>query len=74
MHNGLVILGAFILVMGLLLSFYYESKSFLGVEYQRVYPYQNVGIALFLGGLVCAIVGVVYSPKKETITHVQQTS
>lgn len=66
MHGGLVALGVFILVIGLVASFYYESKTIWGIEYQRVYPYQNVGIALVLGGIVCLALGAVYSPKRET--------
>jgi drug/metabolite transporter (DMT)-like permease len=69
MYRGLVVLGIIILLIGLGASFYYESKTILGVEYQRVYPYQNLGIVLVIGGIVCIVVGAVYSPRKETTSH-----
>jgi drug/metabolite transporter (DMT)-like permease len=64
MHSGLVALGIIILLIGLGASFYYESKTIFGIEYLRVYPYQNLGIALVLGGIVCIALGAVYSPKR----------
>jgi len=49
-------------------SFYYESKSIFGIEYQRTYPYQNIGMVLIVvGGLLLAL-GVLYSPRKEETT------
>ncbi|HLE76026.1 MAG TPA: hypothetical protein VI864_08340 [Candidatus Bathyarchaeia archaeon] len=68
MHGDLVALGIILLLIGLGASFYYESKTIFGIEYQRVYPYQNLGIALVLGGIVCIAVGAVHSPRKEAIT------
>ena len=69
MHSGLVALGIIILLIGLGASFYYESKTIFGIEYLRVYPYQNLGLVLVLGGIVCIALGAVYSPRKETITQ-----
>jgi len=69
MQGGLVALGVVILLIGLFASFYYESKTILGFEYQRVYPYQNLGYVLVLGGIICIALGAVYSPRKETITQ-----
>ena len=65
MHNGLSALGIVLLVIGLVASFYYESKSIFGIEYQRIYPYQNIGIALIIVGVLLIIVGVLYSPPKR---------
>ena len=69
MQGGLVALGIVILLIGLFASFYYESKTVFGIEYQRVYPYQNLGYVLVLGGIICIALGAVYSPRKETITQ-----
>jgi len=68
MHNGLSALGIVLLVIGLGASFYYESKSIWGVEYQRTYPYQSLGIALIVVGAILVVVGVLYSPRKEEKT------
>ncbi|RLI44843.1 hypothetical protein DRO69_06435 [Candidatus Bathyarchaeota archaeon] len=65
MRNGLSVLGIVLLVIGLGASFYYESKSIFGIEYQRTYPYQNLGIALIVVGVLLVIVGVLHSPRKE---------
>jgi drug/metabolite transporter (DMT)-like permease len=69
MQEGLVALGIVILLIGLFASFYYESKTIFGIEYQRLYPYQNLGYVLVLGGIICIALGAVYSPRKETITQ-----
>jgi len=69
MQGGLVALGIVILLIGLFASFYYESRTLFGIEIQRVYPYQNLGYVLVLGGIICIALGAVYSPRKETITQ-----
>jgi len=65
MHNGLVALGIVLLLIGLVASFYYESKTIFGIEYQRTYPYQGVGLALIVAGVLSIALGVYYSPRKE---------
>jgi len=68
MNNALLALGVILLVIGLGTSFYYESKSIFGYEYQRTYPYQSVGIALVVVGAILVAVGALYSPPKEEMT------
>jgi len=65
MHNGLVALGIVLLLIGLGASFYYESKTIFGIEYQRLYPYRDVGLALIVVGVLSTALGVYYSPRKE---------
>ena len=72
MQGGLVALGVVILLIGLLASFYYESKTIYGIEYQKVYPYQNLGYVLVLGGIICIALGAVYSPKQGVTQGVPQ--
>ena len=67
MHRGLVGLGIIILLVGLGASFYYEVKTIWGIEYLRVYPYQDLGLVLVLGGIGCIALGAIYSPRKETL-------
>lgn len=67
-NKGILIFGIILLLIGLGASFYYESKSIFGIEYQRTYPYQNIGMVLIVvGGLLLAL-GVLYSPRKEETT------
>jgi len=67
MHNGLVALGIVLLLIGLGLSFYYTSiiHPILGIEVQRTYPYQTVGSALIVAGVLSIASGVYYSPQRE---------
>jgi uncharacterized membrane protein YdcZ (DUF606 family) len=65
-HLGAVILGILLLVAGLFASFYSESKTILGFEYQKTYPYQNAGIALIVVGAIIAAAGFLYRPQKDS--------
>ena len=65
MHSGLVALGVILLFIELGASFYYESQTIWGIEYQRTYPYQTVGLALIIAGVLAIASGVYYSPQKE---------
>ncbi|MFB0514138.1 MAG: hypothetical protein ACETVQ_01025 [Candidatus Bathyarchaeia archaeon] len=67
MHNGLLALGVVLLLIGLFASFYYESKTIFGIEYERVYPYQDIGIVLIVVGVFSIALGVYYSPRKEEV-------
>lgn len=67
-NKGLVIFGVALLVVGLVAYFYYESRTFLGIEYQRVYPYQNVGLLLIVVGIVLAALGFFYPLGKVELT------
>ena len=66
MHNGLVALGIVLLLIGVGISFYYVSiiHPVLGIEVQRTYPYQTVGAALIIAGVLSIALGVYYSPQK----------
>lgn len=64
-NKGLLIFGIILLLIGLGASFYYESKSIFGVEYQRIYPYQSIGMVLVLAGIVFIGIGFFYSPRRE---------
>lgn len=68
MNNALLVLGIILLVIGLGASFYYESKSVFGIEYQRTYPYQSIGTVLVVVGALLVAVGALYSPPKEEMT------
>lgn len=68
MNKVLLALGIVLLVIGLGASFYYETKSVFGIEYQRTYPYQNIGMVLVVIGALLAVVGALYpSPREEII-------
>lgn len=66
MHSGLLAVGIVLLVIGLGASFYYESKSVFGIEYQRIYPYQNIGIALLAIGALLIALGALSRGKSIT--------
>jgi hypothetical protein len=65
MNKGVIFLGIVLLVIGLAASFYYESKTIFGIEYMRTYPYQNVGIALIVAGVILIAGGFLYQPQRE---------
>jgi len=60
----MLILGIILLLIGLVTSLYYESKTIFGVEYMRTYPYQSIGIVLVLVGAVFIALGFLYPPRK----------
>jgi len=66
-NKGILIFGIILLLIGLGASFYYESKSILGFEYMRTYPYQSIGMVLVLLGGVFVALGFFYSPRKEEV-------
>lgn len=69
MHNGLVALGVILLLIGLIASIYYESKTIWGIEYQRTYPYKDMGLVLIGVGVISIALGVYYSPRKEEVSR-----
>jgi uncharacterized membrane protein len=68
MNRALLALGIILLMIGLGASFYYESKSAFGFEYQRTYPYQTIGIILVVIGALLATLGALYPSPKERMT------
>jgi hypothetical protein len=64
-HGGLVAFGIFILMMGIIGYFYYETVYFWGVAISRNYPYRDLGMIMVIGGIICIAIGAVYSPRKE---------
>jgi hypothetical protein len=63
-NSGIVAGGILLLLVGLVASFYYESKTIFGIEYMRTYPYQNAGIALIVAGAILIGFGAIYSSQK----------
>jgi len=65
MHKGLVALGIVLLLAGLGASFYYIPHPVVDIPATRIYPYQTVGAALIIAGVLSIALGVYYSPRKE---------
>ncbi len=53
-NKGLLLVGIILLVIGVVLSLYKEGTAV---------PYQIVGIVLVVAGIVCMILGFLYSPR-----------
>lgn len=67
-HQGLLVFGVILLLIGLVASFYKETHYVRGVGYQPLTPYQNIGIVLVLAGIIFIAMGFFYSPRKrETV-------
>ena len=71
-NKNMIFLGVVLLAIGLVAAFYYESKTIFGIEYMRTYPYQNVGIALIVVGVMLIAGGFLYQPQKEPSQLPQQ--
>jgi nitric oxide reductase large subunit len=67
-NKEILILGIILLLIGLIASLYYESKSIFGIEYMRTYPYQSIGIVLVLVGAGFIALAFFYSPRKTEPT------
>lgn len=65
MNKGLLIFGIILLVIGLAASFYYFDPY--GNQSGRTYPYQGIGIALVVTGVVLSALAFLYSPRKTEI-------
>jgi hypothetical protein len=71
-HQGFLIFGIILLLIGLIASFYAEVKTYTDFygktwELSRTYPYQSLGMVLVLAGIILAAIGFVYPlQKKET--------
>jgi|Deesub1362B_J571_1020462.scaffolds.fasta_scaffold00714_20 vacuolar-type H+-ATPase subunit I/STV1 len=69
-HQGLLIFGIILLLIGLIASFYTEVKTYTDYfgetwEVYRTYPYQGLGIVLVLTGIILVVIGFLYSQKKR---------
>lgn len=53
-NKGLLLIGIILLVIGVILSLYKEKTAF---------PYQIIGIVMVVAGIVCMILGFLYSPR-----------
>ena len=53
-NKGLLLIGIILLVIGVVLSLYKEETAF---------PYQVVGIFLVVAGIICMVLGFLYSPR-----------
>ena len=72
-NKGLLLLGAFLLVVGLIASFYHamETNTILGgTPYQytyvvdKGYPYQGIGAVLVIAGIVFVALGFLYPSQR----------
>ena len=63
-NKGLLVFGVILLVIGLVASFYQEQHYVHDVGTQTVTPYQSVGIILAVAGIMLAVLGFLYSPKR----------
>ena len=64
---GSLIFGAFLLLIGLVASFYnsgYNSSYYPYEWISKGYPYQTIGIILTVVGIVFVGLGLFYSPRK----------
>ena len=71
MQDRFIALGAVLLPIGAVASLYAESRGleYFSVGYTIEHPYLFLGIALFLCGIICIALGVVYLPRKEKTTQ-----
>jgi hypothetical protein len=78
-HWGLFIFGIFLLLIGLVASFYeewvyYQPYMEQGYYISKGYPYQGIGVVLVLIGVVFVALGFFYSPRKSETKEKERVS